>query len=243
VGIIRQEIFSNMPKFAATGFCNQITHGIGAIGRNGVPLTPCPGLTLGKQGGFVKLQKELEAAFKNVRETVFPQWDKKGEWKVRFDPDLRSDGFCDTEKKMISVKYFYEDIDQTIALLVHEICHSSAQGHDKRFFTRVLKAADRAEKAGWLNAASLIRKEADPRTYSEKVTASLIYKRIADCLRDVPDASYEKVITHLASDLGMHSEEMEKKYKKCREEYDKAYREVQITEEIRKKRRELLKKI
>ena len=48
----------------------------------------------------MELQKELEVAFKAVREIIFPQWDKKGEWKVTLDPDFPSDGFCGIEKRL-----------------------------------------------------------------------------------------------------------------------------------------------
>lgn len=119
--------------------------------------------------------------------------------------------------------------------MIHEICHSSAPGHNEHFFARMFKAADRAEKIGWSKVASLIRKEVDCYAHSPKVTASTIYMSIEDCLFDIPDASYKNVIKLVARRFGMYPEEMKKKYKRCREAYATAIRHLQEEQKIREK--------
>jgi hypothetical protein len=171
--------------------------------------------------------KELSAAFEHVRKTVFPQWDKNDEWKVFYDPGLPPSGICLIEKKKIIVQSVYEYSEALNALLVHEICHSSAPGHGKRFLIRMLKAADRADRVGWSKVADLIREEVKNYENGRAATASEMYERIADCLMDNHNASYESVIAYMAQEYGMHPDEFEKCYKKCREVYDEAYREWQ----------------
>ena len=173
----------------------------------------------------MKRQKEIEAAFKTVREIIFPQWDRKGEWKVFYDPDLPSFGECLSKKKMIIIGWVYKDSEDIKTLLVHEICHSSIDGHNKRFFTRMLKAADRADKAGWSNVADLIRKDVKSYENSIRPNALYIYEQIEDYLiENYPDASYETVITYVARSNGIYPEELKKSFKRCREVYDKASR-------------------
>jgi len=91
----------------------------------------------------------------------------------------------------------------------------------------MLKAAGRAEKAGWLTEAGLVRAEVEMYRKSPKITASLVNEQISDCLIENPNVSYEDVIAYLASEYGMYVGDFQKRYKSCRKFYEKARREQQ----------------
>ena len=148
-------------------------------------------------------------------------------WTVVYDYELPSQGLCHSEDKKILVGIVPQKVDELRTLLIHEICHSSAFGHGKRWSGRMLEAAERAEKAGWLIEADLVRAEVEMYRKSPKITASLVNEQISDCLIENPNVSYENVIAYLASEYGMYVGDFEKRYKSCRKVYDKARIEQQ----------------
>ena len=175
-------------------------------------------------------KQRLQDAFKYVRKTFFPRWDKNNQWSVRIVHDLPIEGRCEKGIKTVSLQYVSGDEDKLHLLLIHEICHSSASGHSKKWSSRMLKAATRAEKAGCSNVADLIRKNVAETEKAASVNASLVY----DCIRsrlilgDKLDESYEDFINSVACGVGMYPDELEKKFKQCRKIYNKGYRFRQL---------------
>ena len=169
----------------------------------------------------------LKNIFDLVRKTIFTQWDRVSEWIVIHDSELPSQGRCWPEEKKITVRFVSKNDDDLKLLLIHEICHSSALGHDKKWFSRMLKASSRAKKAGWLNVADMIKKEVKGYQAGAVITKSTVYARIHDALLDCPDASYESIKNSLAYDLGIYPKEFEETYKQARKVYETAYRQRQ----------------
>jgi len=175
-------------------------------------------------------EQRLQEAFEYVRKTFFSRWDKKSEWIVIHDSKFPGVGRCRSEDKTIEVKFVPQNDGELKLLLIHEICHSSASGHGKKWSSRMLKAATRAEKAGCSNVADLIRKNVAETEKAASVNASLVY----DCIRlrlilgDKLDESYEDFINSVACGVGMYPDELEKKFKQCRKIYNKGYRFRQL---------------
>jgi len=192
-------------------------------------------MKMGEKEVRVDQKLRLQQIFEDVRSNIFPRWDTNFLWKVVYDHQLPSQGLCCPKDKRIVLSSVPSNDDELRLLLIHEICHSSALGHDERWSERMLKAADRAEKAGWLKVADLVRAEVEMYQESPRVRASWVYERISDCLMDIPGASYEKVIALLAREYGMYADDFKIRFKRCRLVYEKAWDEHRIRLKIRQK--------
>lgn len=89
----------------------------------------------------------LQVAFQYVRQTFFPRWDKKGEWKVEYHPEWKNrkhGAICHEDVRLI---WFYEipkDDDILHLYLIHEICHVKTLGHGKKWAENMAKAYHKA---------------------------------------------------------------------------------------------------
>ena len=175
---------------------------------------------------FMNDEIKLQKAFEYIREIFFPRWDKKHQWIIRLDPDFPSIGCCDQEMKVIYIQCIFEDEDEFHSVLIHEICHSSYLGHSKKWATRMLRAAEKATKVGRPNLSKIIKKQVKNYENEKRLYARNVYEEIYDALLDVPEASYDAIIRWIARDVGLYSYELEERFKKCREVYDKAFKEV-----------------
>lgn len=147
----------------------------------------------------------LHRAFEAVRQRYFPRWDREQQWRVRVgfhSPELgRADGYCDGESKTIWINPTRvtsgDDLDQ---LLIHEICHAIAgKGHtQKRFQARLHQVAGTARKLGRDTLAENIESEVLEYEETPQVTPKTVYSEVSDVLVDLPKASFEQVVFHLA---------------------------------------------
>lgn len=181
----------------------------------------------------------LQEAFKYVRQSFFPKWDKNSEWIVKLDLNLPSHGRCFIETKTISLSYLPNEDDALYSLLIHEICHSSIPGHKKKWFDRMLKASKTADKLGHTKLSEMLWKEVNSYKDSPIIYARDIYAKIRDALVDEPNASYESIINWIAQDLGWYSKEVEKTYKQCKKVYNGQFKWIhealEMQAELRKK--------
>lgn len=170
--------------------------------------------------------KRLQEAYEYIRENFFHRWDRNEQWVVRLIPMLPACGRCD-EKKEIQLRYVPDDEDSLHLLLIHEICHAFDLGHGKKWFARMLKAADDAKNIERNKLAGMLQMEIDEYKKPNLPTgkAKEIYGSIEDVVLDSPGASYKDVIKFVANDLGMYPEELEDSFKLCKRVYDKAVKE------------------
>jgi predicted metal-dependent hydrolase len=119
-------------------------------------------------------------------------------------------------------------------LIIHEICHTVASHwHGKKFQTRLLKAADRAQNMGKTDLADKLRAEAKLlRGSTYRPTAHDIYCQIADALLDVPDASMDAVFTWIADRNGYTIQELLKRYPKAERVYNQERKLVECPERM-----------
>jgi len=176
------------------------------------------------------VEDRLQEAFDYVRETFFPQWDRKRQWTVRLNEFAPYYGQADPKTKIITLNYVSDNDGYLHRLLVHEICHVvAAQQHGKRWQERYLKAATTAKEVGREHLATLIAEDIEIYTSPDKqvpMTATDIYRRIEDILLAVPTIQYEDLISRVAWEYGMLPPEFLKRYKRCREVYDTLRREA-----------------
>jgi hypothetical protein len=97
---------------------------------------------------FESSTARVNSAFKFIRETFFPKWDKVGSWRVKIKKDLSSQGICNARAKSILIQREKPISGSLFLLLVHGICHSVAapSGHGKRWKERMLRAAGVANR-------------------------------------------------------------------------------------------------
>lgn len=180
---------------------------------------------------------KLQEAFHYIRINFFPRWDKSNEWKVLEDPDYPRSGWCDTEGKRIIIENPGQNLTDLHCLLIHEIGHAvSSPYHGKKFQTRLLKAADRADRIACPRLANAIREDVEKHCKAEPLKARDVYSQIRDWVwEEREELSYKSVIQALASLYYIPLDEIERKYKRCRAVYEKAVKERQFEQELRRR--------
>ena len=114
----------------------------------------------------IKRWKKDSYVFWANKKGIFPEWDKKDEWRVKnFNHDskyLNSDylGRCDSTGKIIYLNLDPEDWKIEM-LMVHEICHAQkgCKSHGDQWKKKMQEAAYRCESAGNYRLADQIRHE------------------------------------------------------------------------------------
>ena len=111
-------------------------------------------------------EKKIAMFFEQIKKDIFPEWDKKDEWRVKnFKDDLKhlnSDylGRCDSTRKIIYLNLDPEDWKIEM-LMVHEICHAQkdCKSHGDQWKKKMQEAAYRYESIGNFRLADQIRHE------------------------------------------------------------------------------------
>jgi hypothetical protein len=179
----------------------------------------------------------LLKAFDYIRKTFFPRWDKERKWTVDLDWHLPSIGRCNRDLKKIVIGGMPKNQNRLYLWLIHEIGHVWCYGHAKKWQDRMLKAAQKADSIGNKILANFLRNEVN--AYIEatkkggKVTASTIYSLISDAMLEKPEESYEFIISWVAREIGLYPQEVEKRYKRCRNVYNRAQKKKKKQEPFR----------
>ncbi len=176
--------------------------------------------------------------FQYIRNTFFPTWDHKGQWRLELVDYLNgATAFCRPEPKTIEVLKSV-DLDKLPLILIHEITHAvTSCGHGKPWLSRMSKAAQRAEQLGMKDLAQQIRSSLD--WYGEaRHYRQAIYAQIVDAVINQPDADFMTLISVVGRDYGASGEELLESCKEARKVYDQARADALKRRQIRK---ELLK--
>ena len=104
--------------------------------------------------------------FEQIKKDIFPEWDRKKEWRVKNlkhdSKHINSDylGKCDSTGKIIYLNLDPEDWKIEM-LMVHEICHAQkgCKSHGDQWKKKMQEAAYRCESAGNYRLADQIRHE------------------------------------------------------------------------------------
>ena len=114
-------------------------------------------------------EKKIAMFFEQIKKDIFPEWDKKDEWRVKnlktyndVSKQLKTDylGRCDSTEKIIYINLDPEDWKIEM-LLVHEICHAQkgCKSHGDQWKKKMQEAAYRFESIGNFRLADQIRHE------------------------------------------------------------------------------------
>lgn len=171
--------------------------------------------------------RRLRQGFKYVRETFFPNWDRKRDWKLRKDKKLLTyslDADCRSDLKTIIIGKVPQENTDLYYLLIHEICHSSKSyfGHASGWRERFLKKAEIAKKLSLNNLAEKIEQEVERHRENDAKMAGIsfsrfFYDQIEDCflVNGWPsNTKYSEFLKHMSSTSGMRPRELEKKCKR-----------------------------
>jgi hypothetical protein len=170
--------------------------------------------------------------FNEIRSYYFPRWDIERKWAIEERtrrPGTIEDGGCDTENKTICVSPLREHSDgELYVLIIHEICHAvTTLYHGKKFKSRLLKAANKAQDMGNLTLAEKLRAEAN--LYAPgRDSAYTVYCAIEDAVWDAPDASMDAVLRWVC-DYTATVQEMLEQYPKAEKVYKKAIAGVKLS--------------
>jgi hypothetical protein len=164
----------------------------------------------------------LQRAFKSVKETFFPRWDREKQWRLEFGPSGRFDGRCDRGTKTITYCR-----GEPHLVLAHEICHAiGGENHGAKWAARLSKVAERAYELGMESFADAISKELELYLGSSTKRTSDVYGVIEDAVLGAPRSACETVLDWVASEAGMEPHQLEDAYKGCRKAYRKAIRKL-----------------
>ena len=111
-------------------------------------------------------EKKIVMFFEKIKKDIFPEWDKKDEWRVKNlnhdSKHINSDylGRCDSTGKIIYLNLDPEDWKIEM-LMVHEICHAQkgCKSHANQWKKKMQEAANRCESMGNFPLADQIRHE------------------------------------------------------------------------------------
>lgn len=166
----------------------------------------------------------LRQSFRSIVGVYFPRWRDAKNWRVSRRNPRGVQGYCDLEKKLISVC----TDDPLGELMIHEICHAIASpGHGGKWQRRMLKAAEVAEVRDNRPLAEALRQTVEAyRTPDTTSTPNDLYGYARGWTLAGPDLSYSAIRRAIASEGGMLVSEVERKLPRLRRIYDKARKEA-----------------
>ncbi len=177
-----------------------------------------------KKGTIDRLQK----AFETVRRDYFPRWDKGKKWHLEYDNGRSAHGICDTATKTIWIgaAVVPEREKELLLTIIHEICHSfhGCGGlHGPSWQQKMRQKAHLAKQKGDEALAGLIQEDIEGYTSCpERIYASTVYNSIEQIVSDIPGIAYPDAIGRVAEKIGLYPHELETKYKRCKQVYQKA---------------------
>src|SRR5262252_3484791 len=152
----------------------------------------------------------LDTTFRTLCRDYFPRWRTGTSWSIVEGPHgqwvdaqgdthtTREHGYCDLPSKTIFINHGWTNSPEYRLIILHELCHAVTSGsHDRRFCTRLRRAAQRASDLGDEPLSTKLREEADAYEHTALALGSP-YRRIPDIVRDNPSATFAQVLTYLA---------------------------------------------
>lgn len=191
-----------------------------------------------KEGKMGISDRELKREYEYVRETFFPKWDRKHQWRIKRVWHLPLPAKYDDEAKKILIQSIPEARDGLHTLLIHEISHCVGRHHGKRFRNRLSRAKDKAEIIGRKTLAEKIGEGLsileDPTPPYNRVPD--VYKRIYDkVFMSDRKISWPRLLREVSWDTGMYPKEFLKRFKRAQKTFLSAKRDAKDNEEATRK--------
>jgi hypothetical protein len=175
-----------------------------------------------KRAAPASTEATLRALFEATCRDYFPRWITHKRWRVRAgsrSTRTREHGFCDLERRMISVAWFVVRGDplRLAVTLIHETCHATrGSGHGARFRGRLEQAAKRATALGRPDLARALRDEAEMYTeaHSERPYAGGIYRRLEEYVASGRSPRLAHFVATVAAEYSMTQSEFRSRYRR-----------------------------
>ena len=180
--------------------------------------------------------ERLQEAYNFVR-NFFPKWDTNGQWKIRYISGVHYFAKCNNDLKTIDIRFLSDDDIELYLLLIHEICHTSALSHGKKWQIRMMYAANRINKLGYNLLGRGVLNEVERYKGSRIINSKFFYRKIAEIVMADKNVSFEDVMAYLSREYyGGESVP----YKHCLKAYDRAITHWERLEKIRNKLRKTI---
>jgi hypothetical protein len=184
-----------------------------------------------ERGGMIK---KTENEFERIRRMFYPRWDLKRAWKIKVGFRVKgcdpNHCFCDKDNLTIWISPNVAKGKGPYSLayvLVHEICHAITTGeHKKLFFDRMRRNLEIAIRLGETEIADEINKFEFELPSENISTPDYVYWAVRSMVSDAPRASFQRVVSDLASERGLNKEEFLKKYHRVKSVFNETKRSM-----------------
>jgi len=189
--------------------------------------------------GFILLTPEaIEHQYREIRRIFFAGFDTYEEWKLV--PGYSHIYLAGINYNAKAIMYSVDLCGRPILILnevlIHELCHAElgpgGGDHGKRWRNRMEKAAQVADAIRYVELAQELREDRDlydPDSdfYEPPMNAATCYEAIRRMVREQPpDWSFEDVMYWVGRDFYEPDDQLIKKFKKCRQVFEKAKMQV-----------------
>lgn len=188
----------------------------------------------------------VEYQYGEIRRIFFPDFDKKQRWSLRMAYSEYFIGctFCKDKTIVYSSQLLTQPIIALNVILIHELCHADlgakCGAHGKRWRHRMFEAAEIARKKPvrdlnlhYALIGEMWRYDPSSRSYVPPVNARACYEQITQLVNEEPDWSFEDVMEWVGRICYEPAEVLIKRYKKCRDVFEKAKKQVRQVASVR----------
>lgn len=179
---------------------------------------------MGHKAAF-NLRREFDA----VRRRYFPRWRAGALWSVSARAGSRAavrngHGYCDPERREISIGFEPEPGLSLAVTLIHEICHAVAScSHGRPWLRRMGQAKARAEALGDHAVVEAISDEIAAYSVDQPSPSAQVYGRLRDL--GFEGITWRHAVAGAAYEFGMLRRELLAQFPRARREHDKGVRE------------------
>lgn len=194
-------------------------------------------------GITILTSEAIDYQYREIRRIFFPGFDRKQSWVLSQTSShyFIACTFCKTKTIVYSHQLLTQSILVLNVILIHELCHAALGdrvAHGKRWRDRMFEASEVAASIRDMNLAIALMAESrryDPHDphYVPPVNARTCYKSITQWANEEPDWSFEDVMYWVARSCYEPPEFLIKKFKKCRQVFEKAKKEVKDAASVR----------
>jgi hypothetical protein len=158
-----------------------------------------------------------------IRQTFFPRWDRQRRWQIVQVDDLDgAQGRCDRGSRTISILGSMTG-DELLALLIHEIVHAVRNDyHGEAWLQGMEEAASRSDQNGAAGLAGVLRHQIADYRDGFRVTATMLYGEIENCVIDQPQITFPQVVDFLRRDYGFSRDQFLRRFRRAKRVFKEA---------------------
>ena len=174
--------------------------------------------------------RSLRRTYVEVRQTLFPRWDRERHWRIRIGTVTEGcgeEGYCLTGSQVILVQAYVAsgNREHLRFVIAHEIAHAvrdmKRACHGKTWQRIMTSAAGRARRNGWTAVGALI--EADWQYFSANPSppARYLYDDVPDDVEAMPQRAFSDYLREVAQRVGVSPAQLNVGYPGLRRVYER----------------------